>query len=285
MKKSIVALALASTFALPAMASVTAGPEFDINNVRINEDGLVTHNGSFKTVIGKIDENGMLRNKDGHKIAQINPDENAKTNGIITVKTSKGDYVVKIDKDGKVVPSKDIPKWGGEPDNVDPSYDEPLQGNPSVTPPNAVDNNISIDEIERIGEKTAKALGDAGKAGYDDLDNKIASNNQAISKNTQDIDFNRQAIEGLQKEVKELDERIDGTHASMAAVVNARPFVANGQTAFGAGVGFNGDAQAVAIGVAHSFEDTNWSASATMHTVTGISQSDFTLGAGVQYAL
>lgn len=56
--------------------------------------------------------------------------------------------------------------------------------------------------------------------------------------------------------------------------------VTNGMTAFGAGVGYADSEAALAIDVAHSFEDTGWSASGTV----AASSDDSVLGVGVQYA-
>lgn len=91
---------------------------------------------------------------------------------------------------------------------------------------------------------------------------------------------NASDIDTLFAEVDRLDTRIDQTQALNAATVNARPMVTNGMTAFGAGVGYAGSEAALAIGVAHSFEDTGWSASGTV----AASSDDSVLGAGVQYA-
>ncbi len=91
---------------------------------------------------------------------------------------------------------------------------------------------------------------------------------------------NSSDIETLFNEVDRLDSRIDQTQALNAATVNARPMVTNGMTAFGAGVGYAGSEAALAIGVAHSFEDTGWSASGTL----AASSDDVVIGAGTQYA-
>ncbi|MGR3959122.1 YadA-like family protein [Vibrio lentus] len=91
---------------------------------------------------------------------------------------------------------------------------------------------------------------------------------------------NASDIDTLFSEVDRLDTRIDQTQALNAATVNARPMVANGMTAFGAGVGYAGSEAALAIGVAHSFVDTGWSASGTL----AASSDDVVVGGGVQYA-
>ncbi|MEZ9126692.1 YadA-like family protein [Vibrio splendidus] len=91
---------------------------------------------------------------------------------------------------------------------------------------------------------------------------------------------NTSDIATLFNEVDRLDTRIDQTQALNAATVNARPMVTNGQTAFGAGVGYAGSEAAISVGVAHSFVDTGWSASGTL----AASSDDVVIGAGTQYA-
>ncbi|MFS1462827.1 hypothetical protein BCT35_19160 [Vibrio lentus] len=91
---------------------------------------------------------------------------------------------------------------------------------------------------------------------------------------------NASDIDTLFSEVDRLDTRIDQTQALNAATVNARPMVTHGMTAFGAGVGYAGSEAALAIGVAHAFVDTGWSASGTL----AASSDDVVVGAGAQYA-
>ena len=79
-----------------------------------------------------------------------------------------------------------------------------------------------------------------------------------------------------------VQDEMDGVMASTHAITNSRPFLSNGGTAIGVGVGAAGDASAVAIGVAHSFVDTGWSVSGSVNATTG-SSSDVSFGAGVQY--
>ena len=81
---------------------------------------------------------------------------------------------------------------------------------------------------------------------------------------------------------EDVQDEMDGVMASTHAITNSRPFLSNGGTAIGVGIGAAGDASAVAIGVAHSFVDTGWSVSGSVNATTG-SSSDVSLGAGVQY--
>lgn len=102
-----------------------------------------------------------------------------------------------------------------------------------------------------------------------------ASQDAKIAKNEQDIAT-------LFGEVDRLDEKMDGVMAGVHAVNNARPYLSSeGDTAIGAGVGYAGDAGAVAFGAAHAFTDS-LSASMTLNVTTG-SYSEVSGGAGVQY--
>lgn len=117
--------------------------------------------------------------------------------------------------------------------------------------------------------KSAKAQGQAYAAQQQAQIDEIYAQGQ---QNTSDIAT-------LFNEVDRLDSRIDQTQALNAATVNARPMVTNGDTAFGAGVGYAGSEAAISVGVAHSFVDTGWSASATL----AASSDDVVIGAGTQY--
>ncbi|WP_176679197.1 MULTISPECIES: YadA C-terminal domain-containing protein [unclassified Vibrio] len=132
-----------------------------------------------------------------------------------------------------------------------------------------------VDGLEGLAG-SGKALTEAGKA---------AAQNAATQQNQIDELYalgnqNASDIDTLFGEVDRLDTRIDQTQALNAATVNARPMVTNGMTAFGAGVGYAGSEAALAIGVAHSFVDTGWSASGTL----AASSDDVVVGAGAQYA-
>lgn len=79
-------------------------------------------------------------------------------------------------------------------------------------------------------------------------------------------------------------EQIDGIRAGLHAVTNARPFVTNGEFAVGAGVGFSGSKEAVALGGAYGINE-NLSISGTFHYETSgkYSPSDVAGGIGLQY--
>lgn len=80
-------------------------------------------------------------------------------------------------------------------------------------------------------------------------------------------------------------EQMDGIRASLHAVTNARPFVTNGEFAIGAGVGFAGSKEALALGGAYGINE-NLSVSGTFHYETSgkYSSSDVAGGVGLQYS-
>ncbi|WP_333918879.1 YadA C-terminal domain-containing protein [Vibrio crassostreae] len=79
-------------------------------------------------------------------------------------------------------------------------------------------------------------------------------------------------------------EQMDGIRASLHAVTNARPFVTNGEFAIGAGVGFAGSKEALALGGAYGINE-QLSVSGTFHYETSgkYSSSDVAGGVGFQY--
>ncbi|HIF9259499.1 TPA: YadA-like family protein [Photobacterium damselae] len=90
--------------------------------------------------------------------------------------------------------------------------------------------------------------------------------------------------EETQRKFSELDEQMDGVRAGLHAVTNARPYVANGQFAVGAGVGFAGSKEALALGGAYGINE-NLSVSGTFHYETSgkYSSSEVAGGVGLQY--
>ncbi|GMQ48585.1 hypothetical protein VB10N_35840 [Vibrio sp. 10N] len=98
------------------------------------------------------------------------------------------------------------------------------------------------------------------------------------------IDNLEAAFEQQAHQLNELDERMDGVTASMHAITNARPFVQEGEFAMGAGVGFAGSKEALALGGAMGLTD-NLSASFTVNYETSgtYSSSQVSGGAGLQY--
>ncbi|NGN98852.1 hypothetical protein G5S52_14720 [Grimontia sp. S25] len=98
----------------------------------------------------------------------------------------------------------------------------------------------------------------------------------------------RELITDLQQQMNErfaeMDEQMDGVRAGMHAITNARPFVTEGEFAIGAGVGFSGSKEALAIGGAYGFNE-KISVSGTFHYETSgkVSGSEVAGGVGIQY--
>ncbi|USH04744.1 YadA-like family protein [Grimontia kaedaensis] len=98
----------------------------------------------------------------------------------------------------------------------------------------------------------------------------------------------RELIADLQQQMNErfaeMDEQMDGVRAGMHAITNARPFVTEGEFAIGAGVGFSGSKEALAIGGAYGFNE-KISVSGTFHYETSgkVSSSEVAGGVGIQY--
>ncbi|WP_191118184.1 YadA C-terminal domain-containing protein [Vibrio campbellii] len=94
-------------------------------------------------------------------------------------------------------------------------------------------------------------------------------------------------LEGLAAEydyrLNQQAEQMDGIRASLHAVTNARPYATHGELAIGAGVGFSGSKEAVAIGGAYGLTD-QVSLSGTFHYESSgkYSSSDVAGGVGVQ---
>ncbi|YCO03151.1 YadA C-terminal domain-containing protein [Vibrio sp. VNB-15] len=94
-------------------------------------------------------------------------------------------------------------------------------------------------------------------------------------------------LEGLAAEydyrLNQQAEQMDGIRASLHAVTNARPYATNGELAIGAGVGFSGSKEAVAVGGAYGLTD-QVSLSGTFHYESSgkYSSSDVAGGVGVQ---
>lgn len=277
MKKTILSAAITAT-----MAIVSTGAMADQIYIDKATGSVIVKNDNGSEKVGQIggSGNGEIYFKDENgKYTELTDIGNGKYtyNGHeFTVDTVNGDYYSvkhqKVTANQPVEPDEDLdfgvkpPIDGGQPlPDTDPDYgiNPPIDGGKPLP-----DNNqpsIPQTELDKVYQTGVEA--------YNDLNYKVDTLQQ---------DFINFANETLRK-FDEMDARIDGTNASLHAVTNARPMVSNGQTAFGVGTGFAGDASAVAVGVAHSFEDSGWSASATINATTG-SHSEFNGGAGLQYA-
>ncbi|GMM90159.1 YadA-like family protein [Vibrio fortis] len=111
----------------------------------------------------------------------------------------------------------------------------------------------------------------------------ISGPTEAERTSTLELQFQAMAEEYNQK-FNEHQEQMDGIRASLHAVTNARPFVTNGEFAIGAGVGFAGSKEAIALGGAYGIsEQLSVSGTFNYETSGKYSSSDVSGGVGVQY--
>ncbi|WP_104400515.1 YadA C-terminal domain-containing protein [Vibrio penaeicida] len=98
-----------------------------------------------------------------------------------------------------------------------------------------------------------------------------------------EIAFDKLAQE-MNERFDEQSEQIHGIRAGLHAVTNARPFVTTGEFAMGAGVGFSGSKEALALGGAYGVSD-RVSVSGTFHYESSgkYSSSEVAGGVGVQF--
>ncbi|WP_052319163.1 YadA C-terminal domain-containing protein [Vibrio sinaloensis] len=214
-----------------------------------------TTEGKLDYVVSGKNDRDILVNGENYRIvgSQDGVWEGVNANGdrFYATKDANGDWVV-TDSDGNTIYQGEANQQAPTQPPVDNSPDRPSPEEPSIEAP------INDDVIAGLP-----------RSDVDDLR----------------ADFEAFAAETNQRFLK-MEDRMDQVGASLHATVNARPMVANGQTAFGAGVGFAGDVEAVAIGVAHSFEGTGWSVSGTVNYASGTKNisSDVMGGAGVQFS-
>ncbi|CDU04925.1 conserved exported hypothetical protein [Vibrio coralliirubri] len=293
MKKTIIALTLASAFAAPAMAATDSGMTLDkfdstyasIKNSEGKIVGLVDTNtgdviktGSDNklTVIGKA----KVKQNDAGQDRIHFTDGKTQVIGKLGEKGDNGNKFlvdVAINEGSNGTDMEDTKPGASTPGNGNKPGTKPSD-EVAVTPGTRPDKeqplpDFDYDQAYNNLYKDGAALAQAGQEAYANIDGRVSE---------LEVNFDNFKAE-TDRKFKEMDQRLDATNASLHAVTNARPMVSNGQTAFGVGTGFAGSAQAIAVGVAHSFEDSGWSASATINQTTG-GYSEFNGGAGVQYA-
>lgn len=295
MKKSILSTLIIASTTLTGTAMANGGsqlpspiqPDQDYGQDHVNVVNINSDDGNFvmkrengKLLMGNLSvQDGVLSINDakGNKLV----DATRATNGMITFKDPKTGKKIEVNpKDirkyiennniesniSSWVPDNDIvpePENPVNPDIENPTV-PPINGGEGIEEDGGLPPSNELPPID--AEAAIEYIGEQGAAAYASLDERVGSLENEMF---------------LFKE--EVNQRFDATNASLHAVTNARPMVADGQTAIGVGTGFAGSAQAIAIGAAHSFEGTGWSASATINQTTG-DYTEFNGGAGVQYA-
>ncbi|WP_172378626.1 YadA C-terminal domain-containing protein [Vibrio sp. Vb339] len=250
---------------MPIVEPITGRDQVVAHATVVVQEKFAAMTDSQKTamIADAADKRGMdfnaYQNANGETIVTFTNQETGETHGM-TVDELK-EYAVA--EQAKNKEERDLKKT---PDLEAPIEDAPIVG---LDPERAAEAVKQMVESGSSLTESGKAAAQQAAVQQNQIDELYALGNQ----NASDIDT-------LFSEVDRLDTRIDQTQALNAATVNARPMVANGMTAFGAGVGYAGSEAALAIGVAHSFVDTGWSASGTL----AASSDDVVVGAGAQYA-
>ncbi|MGR5079467.1 YadA-like family protein [Photobacterium swingsii] len=145
-------------------------------------------------------------------------------------------------------------------------------------------NKAKIEELYKQADAVTKYAIDEATKEYTAAAKHVAKQDARISTLEQDFSKMAERQDALEKRVDKVEKKMDSVMAGVHAVTNARPFVQNGQTAVGVGTGFAGSAQSVAIGAAHSFDDSAWSMSASMNVTTGSGvKTDVSGGVGAHY--
>lgn len=145
-------------------------------------------------------------------------------------------------------------------------------------------NKAKIDDLYKQADAATKYAIDEVAKEYTSAAKHVAKQDARISTLEQDFSKMAERQDALEKRVDKVEKKMDSVMAGVHAVTNARPFVQNGQTAVGVGTGFAGSAQSVAIGAAHSFDDSAWSMSASMNVTTGSGvKTDVSGGVGAHY--
>ena len=271
MKKTLITLALAAGLSSFVANAQNIGIDSGYNAKHLNDDYVVITNDDGK-VVGYVNKEGAIIQKNSDGSTSVIGEAKLKGEHIlVNIDGESGDYyelsLGTKDENGNslIIEKGEItPDRPTDSDPVDPGFD--------LNPDSGSDSDTGSDLTPGTPNEYIEAAKNQAKTAYNELDGKIDDLR---------ADFEQYAADTT-KRLDELDDRMDATNASLHAVTNARPYVANGQTAFGAGVGFAGDTQAVAVGVAHSFTDSQWSVSATVNATTG-SHSEFNGGAGAQY--
>ena len=140
------------------------------------------------------------------------------------------------------------------------------------------------------GEKGDKGdTGLAGKDGQNGLDGKNGANGKdadmsVVNANKAAIAAQQQELRNINKQFSSLKEKVDDNHkkanagiAGVAAMANIPQVTESARFSLGAGVGFRGDEQAVAVGMSSRFTNNVIG----KMSVAADTQSDFTVGAGV----
>ncbi|MGF1679837.1 YadA-like family protein [Photobacterium minamisatsumaniensis] len=310
MKKSLITLSLlAAMGSTTAMASSNIGTgDFNGHDVVIGE---IAKNDDGSIIAADISVDGtqhrIMKQNDSWTVSNENglgQELKVDESGNITIDGKDSGNVSDYNKPRPVLPPKADESLPMEPEASnpieavpthpieDPEFSNPIEpepehpiedGKPGQGPEGEPSNP------DRPNGETEDRIQGKINDRIDAVDGALDQGRTSISDNTAAINDLRTDFEDFadetNKRFNELDDRMDGVVASMHAITNARPMVSNpGDFAMGAGVGFAGSKEAIAIGGAYAINE-NWAASATMNyeSSTRHSSSQVSGGAGVQY--
>ncbi|MEZ8096854.1 YadA-like family protein [Photobacterium swingsii] len=283
MKKSIIALSMLSIL---ASGSALAAKQDDVSfyNVKDVENKIDQIEKEGKLSVTRTDKVVKITSPVDGRTAYFIKDDNGKyrvhthikgENSRFDIETANGEITKITDGNGKdisdIAIKKDETKVLPEPD---------AKSNESQIKDNKARIDAIIDGVDNFYKNNAEAVAKE----YTSAAKHVAKQDARISTLEQDFSKMAERQDALEKRVDKVEKKMDSVMAGVHAVTNARPFVQNGQTAVGVGTGFAGSAQSVAIGAAHSFDDSAWSMSASMNVTTGSGvKTDVSGGVGAHY--
>ncbi|MDO6497705.1 YadA C-terminal domain-containing protein [Photobacterium sanguinicancri] len=256
MKKSVIAISLATLFSTTAMAASISQPITTTPSHPIEVERPVNP-------IEQIPSNPIEIER------PVNPIESTPSNPI-EVQPEHPDLPMKPTNPIEQTPTNPIQPGPSNPIEIPPEHPievekptQPIEGQP--------ENPIELPPVHPIEPEIDPEFGVQPKS------------NESVRIDNLEKTFNDFAEE-TNRRFSEVDEQMDGIRAGLHAVTNARPYVATGEFAMGAGVGFSGSKEAIALGGAYGI-NSQLSVSGTFHYETSgkYSSSDVAGGVGVQY--
>ncbi|WP_434361320.1 YadA-like family protein [Parasalinivibrio latis] len=260
MKKTIIALSLASVFSANALAdSINVNPH---NNV----SGL-PGSGIEQPIDRPMPDNTPDRPQ------PVDPDFGVKPNSNVPDRNGPNytpERPQPADPDFGVTPDSNVPDREGP--NYTPERPQPADPDFGITPddtpekPQPADPDFGVTPDGNTPDRPEPVDPNFGITPRSDAE-KIA-------------DLEKQ----MNYRFDEMAEHMDGIRAGLHAVTNARPYVTEGEFAIGAGIGFSGNKEAIALGGAYGLNE-KISISGTFHYETSgrVSGSEVAGGMGIQF--
>ncbi|MFA0309833.1 hypothetical protein BH581_08330 [Vibrio splendidus] len=287
MKKTIIALSLASVFAAPAMAQSFS---YDKESV---EKSVAEYAKAHNLNIVNGEDYGIVEDKTGHVIGELTVDDNGvvqftkfkdhdrndgkplEVDTVIEFKPTDNNRVdVTVDDGSNWKPNNDVIVEDTTPDVVKPIHIE-----------NEEAEKIIDDAANAISKEVDKRIGTAGAAAYNEASAYATATDAKLANHESRIGSLEKDMQAMGNKMLVLEDRMDGVVASSHAITNARPVLNSaGQFGMGVGMGAAGSKQAIAIGGAYQISD-NWSGTMSVNYETKgkVSNDQLSAGVGAQY--